>query len=299
MSCSQESVTFLDVEDHTTESGNLSCDLFRKPIADNSILHFSSFHPKPLLNSIPTGQYLHLWRICSNQTDFDKQASDLRCRLRSRGYSKKSKAYNRASGISRQQLLYQNKPKDTSQNTTRFITRYTTQHLEINKLLRRHWHLLQADPWITSNISEAHQVTFRKAQSLPDGPVHSHHSNTATPHCDRLGTFRCKHCDICPYIHECARFWHPNGRFFIARHFVDCNTASVVYLFSCECGCFYVGKTRRPLCKQLQEHVYAISICDLSVPLGRHAAKFHSYKTFRFSFVALGRIHTHTGRRLG
>lgn len=44
----------------------LSCKLFRKSTAGNTILHSFSFHPRPLVESIPYGQYLCIKRNCSD-----------------------------------------------------------------------------------------------------------------------------------------------------------------------------------------------------------------------------------------
>lgn len=213
-------------------------------MANNSILNYSSFHPKPLVNSIPTVQNLCLRRICSNQLDFERQASELRRRLRARGYSTNclAKVYNHAVSISRHQLLYKKKHESPLPELSRFIIRYSAQHSGVKDILKRHWHLLQADPRIKPYITNVTQITFKKAKSLRDRLFHSHlASNDSTQHCDRVGTFKCNHCNICSFIQECSKIRLPNGSGFHAKHFVDCKTAGVVYLFICECGCYYVG----------------------------------------------------------
>lgn len=63
MTPSQSNITFLDVEVKVGPDGLLQSDLFRKPSAGNSILHFNSAHPRSLVRSIPFGQYLCLMRI--------------------------------------------------------------------------------------------------------------------------------------------------------------------------------------------------------------------------------------------
>lgn len=49
---------FLDLSISKHHDGHLFSDLYRKLIAGNTILEASSFHPKPLLASIPYGQYV-------------------------------------------------------------------------------------------------------------------------------------------------------------------------------------------------------------------------------------------------
>lgn len=86
------------MEVRVTENGKLQSDLFTKPSAGNSILHYGSSHPASLVKSIPIGQYLQLKRICSSEEYFHRQAGELRKCLIKCGYSKNvlKKAYNKA-----------------------------------------------------------------------------------------------------------------------------------------------------------------------------------------------------------
>ncbi|CAJ0949048.1 unnamed protein product [Ranitomeya imitator] len=51
--------------------GNLDVDLYCKPTDKNSLLHYSSCHPRHVKQSLPISQYHRLSRIVSNE---EKQA---------------------------------------------------------------------------------------------------------------------------------------------------------------------------------------------------------------------------------
>lgn len=57
-----------------------------------------------------------------------------------------------------------------------------------------------------------------------------------------------------------------------------CHTQVIVYLFTCECGSFYVGKTMREFWHRIYDHTYAIEIGDLYSPISRHAGINHQYR---------------------
>ncbi|XP_078533257.1 uncharacterized protein LOC144819159 [Lissotriton helveticus] len=57
-----------------------------KPTAKNNLLEFSSFHPRPLRENLPYGQYLRLRRNCSDTNEYKIQANELTEKLKSRGY---------------------------------------------------------------------------------------------------------------------------------------------------------------------------------------------------------------------
>ncbi|XP_069609107.1 uncharacterized protein [Ranitomeya imitator] len=103
---SYTSVEFLDLKISLVGS-NVVTTLFRKPTATNSLLRYSSFHPRHLKNGIPTGQFLRLKRNCSLTSDFHHEAKTLTDRFRRRGYPKKiiSSAFQRARISPRPDLL--------------------------------------------------------------------------------------------------------------------------------------------------------------------------------------------------
>lgn len=48
---------------------------FHKAIAGNTILHFKSHNPKPMLKSIPAGELTRMKRNCSNQEDYERESN--------------------------------------------------------------------------------------------------------------------------------------------------------------------------------------------------------------------------------
>lgn len=94
-SYSQEKITFLDLEIFLNEARTLCSTLYRKPSAGNTLLHATSSHPKQLIRSIPSCQYLRLNFTLGE--DFKGEAAMLQERLLARGYSRTClrKAYNK------------------------------------------------------------------------------------------------------------------------------------------------------------------------------------------------------------
>ncbi|CAJ0920503.1 unnamed protein product [Ranitomeya imitator] len=120
-------VEFLDVIVKRGPNGEINSDVYRKPTSTNLLLHASSSHPRHMIQSVPVGQFLRLRRICSSDTDFERQAEDLKKRFLERGYSRRvlKRAYNRARHSHRNDLLY--KPTNVSRqpdNQSRFITNF-------------------------------------------------------------------------------------------------------------------------------------------------------------------------------
>lgn len=110
-------------------------------------------------------------------------------------------------------------------------------------------------------------------------------------HCSILGSFPCGHCSFCQYIRHEKTFSLPIGTTFKPAHITNCQTWGVVYLMSCECGAYYVGKTKQEIHRRISKHVYHMQIGNHYLPLGRHVVEVHNYKMPKVSFTALNRIH--------
>lgn len=128
--------------------------------------------------------------------------------------------------------------------TTRLITGFCQQHRQINQILHKYWNLLSMDTTLTSLVSDQPQITFRRAPSLRDKLMYSKHKTKKSDHITLTRTFICGNCNYCQYMDTRKDVNLPNRERFKPKHFVNCRTAGVVYLLLCECGCYYVGKTK-------------------------------------------------------
>lgn len=132
---SQTDINFLDLNISIDGQGLVHSFLYRKPSAGNMILHASSSHPEPLVESIPYSQYLRLRRNCSRDSDFQSTSKDLYYRLQSRGYSHKclKHAYNRVKVQKISALIFTSKHKSKA-DTVRLIAKYSNQHKKMRNI---------------------------------------------------------------------------------------------------------------------------------------------------------------------
>lgn len=174
-----ETLPFLDLQ--ITKSGDrLTTCTFRKETAANTLLLAQSHHPKPLINRIPTGQFLRIRRNCSEDKLFLIEAGDLYQLFRERGYSHLplKKAKDKALKSKREDLLVtQKRPQQIVHNTEaafpRIITKFSSQWTEVQKILNKHWHILRSAPLIANIVSPRPLLTAKRARNLGDTLVHS------------------------------------------------------------------------------------------------------------------------------
>lgn len=142
MSFDKNRITFLDIEIYKGEQGNLCSKLYKKSTAGNKILYATSFHPQPLINSIPYSQYLRIKRNCTDEETFIKEAAKPRDRLLARGYSHASlkRSYKQVLMKPRNALLYTTKRIDT--NKLRIITKFNQQH-QVKTIIEKYWHIFR------------------------------------------------------------------------------------------------------------------------------------------------------------
>lgn len=77
--------------------------------------------------------------------------------------------------------------------------------------------------------------------------VHSHYSppESLEGAVGGVGTYRCGSCDQRPWIRKGDTCPLPRGGYLKSRTYADCRTVGVVYLATCTCAEFYIGKTKR------------------------------------------------------
>ncbi|XP_073516867.1 uncharacterized protein [Phyllobates terribilis] len=293
-------VYFLDLEIRIV-GGSLVTKLYRKSTATNSLLHYQSFHPRNLRDSIPVGQFSRAKRNCTTQDDFKTEASNLTTRFRERGYPKSiiSKAHQRIIAKPREVLL---QPRADMEDTQiRFITRFNNQWNEVGGLFRKHWNILKTDHRLSSILSNKPLLTARRAPNLRDKLVHSHYLRPLynTSGGNRLkGSFPCGNCSACPFFSSEKIFTNPtDNRQFPLRDYINCRSTNVIYALTCPCPKVYVGQTSQELRRRVQQHASNIHLAEQDLRKGRtistvalHFLQFHSSSTNKLRVTGLQKM---------
>lgn len=101
----------------------------------------------------------------------------------------------------------------------------------------------------------------------------------------------CSSCGYCRYMYTNKKPVLPNGRVFRPKHFANCMPFGVVCMLICDCGCFYVSKTKLELWKRAYRHIRCMQTCNPDLPLGRHTTIVHQGKFLRIKFLILDHVH--------
>ncbi|CAJ0967970.1 unnamed protein product [Ranitomeya imitator] len=80
------SIPFLDTLVIIDEDGVLSTDLYVKPTDKNSLLLYTSCHPRHIKKALPKSQFQRINGIVSNNSQRSLRLNDMASKFRSRGY---------------------------------------------------------------------------------------------------------------------------------------------------------------------------------------------------------------------
>lgn len=139
-------------------------------------------------------------------------------------------------------------------------------------------------------VSDHPEIVFKRAPSLRDKLTKSHFVSLQDYTINQVGMHTCGHCSFCSWVSMGWRFQLPNGEMFCPHFWADCNTQGVVYLMTCKCGVFYVGKTIRQFWQRIRNHVYYSANGKMLSPISRHLDLCHRFDTSVATFIALAVI---------
>uniref|UniRef100_A0A803J6K6 GIY-YIG domain-containing protein n=1 Tax=Xenopus tropicalis TaxID=8364 RepID=A0A803J6K6_XENTR len=282
----------------SSQNGLIHCDLFRKPITRNTLLHSKSAHPASCLGGIPVGQFLRLRRICSTWDAFQRQAMALWDRFLERGYTPGviKAAYERAVSSDRSTLLRPKRPDTQNVNgkeksKTRFSMVYSKNAHLIRKSICKYWGILLQDPILAKILDKEPSFVYRKGRDMASwlSPSLYTSKKRTIPWLNYIGNYRCgrKRCKACHFLNVSKKFnsTHTGAEFQI-KQYLNCLSKEVVYLITCSCGSQYVGKTVRNVSVRILEHVSAIESGDLRSAVSKHTIEKHAGKvSFTFQII--------------
>ncbi|XP_078525914.1 uncharacterized protein LOC144798766 [Lissotriton helveticus] len=298
----KDRVEFLDIFIKNGD-GRLQVDLFTKPTARNTMLHFKSFHPKCQKDSIPFSQFLRVRRNCTELRDYDLQSENMKIKFLQRGYPRRliREAYKRARFYDRDALLNSNRTKNAPSLVC--ITKHSTIDGSIRQIINSNWHLLNLNN--TQQKIPKPMYAHRRNKNLKDQIVRSRFSKTAEnpPFVQRSfqnnnpvkGTSSCGSCKSCNNI-LLGETMTLNNVEIKAKDLWTCNTQNVVYLITCPCHLGYVGETGKAIKTRLTEHRSAIKTKKLSAPLVSHFMDFgHSSEEMKWRILEKIKLPNNTG----
>ena len=163
---SKTTINFLDCNVHLSPTGQITTTLYKKPTDRNAYLHYTSYHPHKQVENIPFGQFLRARKICSDPKDAISAMNDIEHKFHLRGYPKSKTAAQKikSTTVPREALLT-DKPKTQSRRTP-FTTTYNQGLPPINKIINKHWEILQTHSKIARSFTERLVLAFRRNRNL-------------------------------------------------------------------------------------------------------------------------------------
>lgn len=290
---SKSSVDFLDITIYV-ENHELKTKTFFKASDRNGYIPTASNHHKNWLNNIPKGQFLRMRRNCTDHAQFEEQSRVLKQRFQEKGYASEQldAAVEEVSKMERNKLIRPENPKNEDQAKDfpiSFLSTYNPQYRILEKSIRRHWHVLQADIVLKDILPSKPRFIYRRAPSLYQDLV----KNAIDPplnHKRNSGGFsRCGKCVPCKSTGglKPATKTFTSSTTNITYHCkfeATCATEGVVYLLQCPCGKQYVGKTKRAFRVRMGEHFRNIKNGLLSHNVSSHFLTHHNCSPLGISF---------------
>ena len=247
---SDKEIAFLDTIVYITEDGKLKTKLYTKPTDRQNFLHRKSAHPNSLLRSIPFGQALRIKRICSDLEDYQMGVTTLKSSFLKRGYTEKEidEQLKKADEMPRENTLSKSVKKDNEK--IMFITTYNKTNPDFNKIIKKHWHLLQLDPELGKCFTDEPIFAYRRNKTLKNliggNKFNPNHQTNPTKQtglsapCTAERKLKC-----CKHIVETTTFKsNVTNKSYTIRHKANCKSSNVLYLLECTlCRLQYIGKS--------------------------------------------------------
>ena len=138
---SAENIPFLVLKVELKDS-KITTDLHVKPVDRQQYLHFSSAHPKHTKHSVAFSQTLRMSRLCSNESDFERNKEKMRSWFVKREYPKKLID----SEIRKVKFnIKKNNRKNKSKNGVPFIVTYHPLLNSFYGIIRQNLYILNMD----------------------------------------------------------------------------------------------------------------------------------------------------------
>ncbi|KAE8631062.1 hypothetical protein XENTR_v10001061 [Xenopus tropicalis] len=290
----KDNIDFLDLnifKDHS----KLGTRLFRKPTDRNSILHASSHHPPATIRGIPYSQFLRVIRNNSSIDTAKSQLQEMLNRFLDRGYSENLllTQLERALAHNQESLLNKTHGQKEQQIPLIFTTTFSSTSQALVKSINRNWPMVNQDETLALYQAQKPRMGYKRGRSLRDLLMKtdfkgfSNKPQNWLSSLQKLGCYKCPDCVTCRCLLTGPDFPHPHtGKRLKIHSRLGCLSTYVVYIITCPCGLYYVGKTVTTLRERISNHRSAISRAlkdeESNQPVARHFLLMrHTLPTFK------------------
>ena len=158
---SKERVNFLDLN-ASLRNGAISTSLYVKPRDGHQYLHFESYHPEHIKNSIQYSQALWLSRICSSEKDFKGHVDRMKEWFLARYYPE-----NVVNEQINEIVFGKSQPgRKNSENNVLFVVTYHPKVKKLGKLIKDLLPFLYSDEEVQNVFSPPPMVSYRSARKI-------------------------------------------------------------------------------------------------------------------------------------
>ena len=275
---SQEKAIFLDVI--TYKSGKkLKTTLYTKPTNNHGYLAYDSCHPPHNKENIPYSQFMRIRRICSDWTEFAKNAIKLCIYFSLRGYPSEVvlNSLKRVNMMDRNQVNMTESICDDDKLI--LIVDYNPRNPKLLNIVQKYWPLLDRSSSTRELLKYKIMTAYRKPKSLSDMLCSTNLPNTTKKSGEKNFSI-CKNpgkCKICPKtIKKGTITSHSTGRKYKCVKKFSCRSENLVYCIECKnCGKQYVGQTKNQLRYRMYNHMSNVNTRS-DTPVGRHFINHNS-----------------------
>lgn len=149
------------------------------------------------------------------------------------------------------ELIKDKQKCDSRVNRVLIILDYNAQYKKIEKIRKRHWHILLMDTHLQELLPQNPKFVYKRAPTLRDKII----KNIPDPpsicftFCTGKGFYPCKRCFACTRtkrpVEKKLKFTSSRtGNIYEIKDFICCNTADAVYALECSCGLQYIGRMK-------------------------------------------------------
>ena len=225
-------INFLDLR-LTLDKGKILNDLYCKPTDCHQYLSFTSCHPPHVKRSIVYSQAMRVHRLCSLEIDVQKNIRNLTQWFIKRGYPPDMVEEQIRKAKSTMSGHPVGTPQARNKDITPLVLTYHPRLQKVNNIIRKHFHILQADNSTQRVFPRAPFVSFRNPKTLRRSLVRA-----KVPQGDiTKGTFQCgaPRCQTCSNLKVTDTFSRRHdGKQYKINFSFNCNSKGLIYLFNCK-----------------------------------------------------------------